>query len=74
MAGVIASKVRKQRSALKADASRDAETQNNYLNVGNVYFLRLFWIHFFFEYLIAFCWREMVQGKKKDQKDPEQSL
>ena len=42
MAGVIASKVRKQRSALKADASRDAETQNNYLNVGNVYFLRLF--------------------------------
>lgn len=36
MAGVIASKVRKQRSALKADTSRDAETQNNYLNVGNV--------------------------------------
>ena len=74
MAGVIASKVRKQRSALKADASRDAETQNNYLNVGNVFFLWLFWINFFLEYLIAFCWREMVQGKEKDQKDPEQSL
>ena len=74
MAGVIASKVRKQRSALKADASRDAETQNNYLNVGNVFFLWLFWINFFLEYLIAFCWRELVQGKEKDQKDPEQSL
>ena len=73
MAGVIASKVRKQRSALKADANRDAETQNNYLNVGNVYFLRLFWIHFL-EYLTASCWREMVQGKEKDQKDLEQSL
>ena len=46
MAGVVASKVRKQRSALKADANRDAETQNKYLNVGNVYFLRLFWIRF----------------------------
>ena len=48
MAGVIASKVRKQRSALKADANRDAETQNKYLNVGNVYFSRLFWIHFLY--------------------------
>ena len=43
MAGVIASKVRKQRSALKADTSRDAETQQNkYLNVGNVQFLTIF--------------------------------
>ena len=43
MAGVIASKVRKQRSALKADTSRDAETQqqNKYLNVGNVQFLTI---------------------------------
>ena len=37
MAGVVASKVRKQRSALKADASRDTgPTQANYLNVGNI--------------------------------------
>ena len=44
MAGVIASKVRKQRSALKADTSTDAETQQNkYLNVGNVQFLTILW-------------------------------
>ena len=44
MAGVIASKVRKQRSALKADTSTDAETQQNkYLNVGNVQFLKILW-------------------------------
>ena len=56
MAGVIASKVRKQRSALKADASRDAETQNNYLNVGNVFISYDYFLDtLFFEYLIAFC-------------------
>ena len=48
MAGVIASKVRKQRSALKADASRDAETQNNYLNVGNVFISYEYFGYFFF--------------------------
>ena len=55
MAGVVASKVRKQRSALKADANRDAETQNKYLNVGNVYFLTIILSTLCLECLIAFC-------------------